>query len=223
MCKPSIAPRLVRVVRVGRRLTLATKAGALAMGSIAGPATAAAQPLGAAPERRVSLAAGLDGFLRDGSEATPQLAVHAGYDLRPAGAGRVGLRLGADYTTRRYGPSTVRVNGEPVGTVDRDGRSQVYGAVLLGTVRFTGARGAHLRPGRRGRLRAVRTPARAGGAGLRATRLGPALSAGLGLEAPTRGLTVFGEARATYLTNGIGGAPRGGRAVVVPLVAGVRF
>jgi hypothetical protein len=36
-------------------------------------------------------------------------------------------------------------------------------------------------------------------------------------------VTVFGEARATYLTNGVGGTPRGGRAVVVPLVAGVRF
>ena len=223
MCKPSIAPRLVRVVRIRRRLTLATKAGALAVGSLAGPATAAAQPLGAAPERRVSLAAGLDGFLRDGSQATPQLAVHAGYDLRPAGAGRVGLRLGADYTTRRYGPSTVRVNGEPVGTVDRDGRSQVYGAVLLGTVRFTGARvrtyglaGAGVY-GLSERQRGPEAPAYA------RTRLGPALSGGLGLEAPTRGVTVFGEARATYLTNGIGGAPRGGRAVVVPLVAGVRF
>jgi hypothetical protein len=120
-----------------------TPAGALGAAwlaaALASADTATAQGFDGAA-RRVSVAAGLDGFLRDGSQATPQLAVHAGYDLRPADAGRVGLRLGADYTTRRYGPSTVRVDGEPVGTVDRSGRSQVYGAVLLGTVRFTDAR-----------------------------------------------------------------------------------
>jgi hypothetical protein len=168
------------------------------------------------------VAAGLDGFLRDGSQATPQLAVHAGYDLRPAGAGRVGLRLGADYTTRRYGPSTVRVDGEPVGTVDRSGRSRCT-APCSGHGPVHRRAGAHLRAGRRGPVRAIERQRAPEAPAYARTRLGPALSGGLGLEAPLGGMTVFGEARATYLTNGTGGTPRGGRAVVVPLVAGVRF
>lgn len=182
------------------------------------------------PRPRITVGAGLDGFLRDGPAFTPQLALHAGYDfpLPRARARGFGLRLGADYTTRQYGASTARSDGVPVATIDRSGRSQVFGAVLLGTYALAagpirpyalGGAGLYGLTGVRREPAALVSP----GGTERVTRVSPALSGGLGLSWPIGAAALFGEARVTYLSNGLGGRAPGVRSVVVPIVVGVRF
>lgn len=204
--------------------------------AVASPAVAQDAPAARSP--RVTLGAGLDGFLRDGDTPTPQLALHAGYELRahrgPA-SHRTGLRLGLDLTTQRFGTTVLRANGVPFDTLDRSGRTTAAGVVLLGTYAFGGGR---LRPyalGGGGVYYAHterRVPAVAPVEGLtegspgfvqRGSRVSPAVSAGFGLSYALGRAALFGEARGTLLTGGVGGVPRTGRALYLPLVAGVRF
>lgn len=227
-----------RVTRPARWLpTAALALAALVLAALAGvPVRAGAQP--AVPndgQSRILLAAGLDGYLRDGSAFTPALAVHAGYEFGRGGVlgrlglgPRLGLRLGADYTTRRYTQTTLRFNGDPALTIDRAGRSQLFGAILLATYALTdgparlytlGGAGLY---GLTGVQREPASPVAPAGTS-RTTRVSPALSGGLGASGRLAGVGVFGEARVTYLPNGLGGSRPGVRGVVVPLVVGVRF
>ena len=112
--------------------------------------------------------------------------------------------------------------------MDQSGRSQVFGAVLLGTyglvhgplrVYALGGGGVYgLSSVRRGgQSSAGFVPSE------RVTRVSPAVSGGLGISVPVGSTALFGEGRVTYLSSGIGGTQPGVRSFVVPLVVGVRF